>query len=71
MLNYFFTDGYREDDIAYDWDKENPVQVYAASTEFLNEGIELESHSTERCDVETRTGKYSCIRLNFVFKGSI
>jgi len=61
--------GYREEDMAFEWDPINSVQFGGQdTTSFLNDGIELEDHSTGRCDVETSTGKYSCIRLSFTFK---
>ena len=55
--------------MAFEWDPINSVQFGGQdTTSFLNDGIELEDHSTGRCDVETSTGKYSCIRLSFTFK---
>ena len=64
----FLLDGYKEEDMTYEWKKENPVQLTPESSDFLNDGISLAGTELESCDVETSTGKYSCIRLVFKFK---
>ena len=63
-----FLDAYTTSDLAYEWQKQNPIQLVKWSKEFINDGIELDSHELSTCDVTTSTGQYSCIRLALKFK---
>eukprot|EP00093_Oithona_nana_P008039 08039.XXX_415597_416256_1 [CDS] Oithona nana genome sequencing. len=59
--------GWKAEELNYRWKSANPVQRSSDTTAFLNDGVKLDSVREERCDVETSTGKYSCIRLVFTF----
>ena len=66
-LYLLHSDGWKAEELNYRWKSSNPVQRSSDTTAFLNDGIKLDSVREERCDVETSTGKYSCIRLVFTF----
>merc|ERR1712170_11337 len=59
--------GWKAEELNYRWKPTNAVQSSSDTTKFLNDGFKLDAHRTERCDVETSTGKYSCIRLVATF----
>ena len=60
-------DGWKAEELNYRWRSTNAVQSGSDTIAFLNDGIKLDGHREERCDVETSTGKYSCIRLVATF----
>jgi len=62
--------GYQACCIAYEWKEGKPIQVDEGYQGFLvpkSAGRTMRPPTTSRCDVETSTGKYSCIRLEMVF----
>ena len=70
LFSYQFTDGFKENEMAYLWKDDQPIQVNPHYEGFViprDAKISLKKPTVGRCDVTTSTGKYSCIRLFFVF----
>jgi len=62
--------GFKENEMAYLWKDDQPIQVNPHYEGFViprDAKISLKKPTVGRCDVTTSTGKYSCIRLFFVF----
>lgn len=57
--------GYTESDLEFKWKSTDPVQV---STPLNLPRFALEHHDTAYCTSITSTGRYSCLRIDLIFK---
>ncbi|CAL8082804.1 unnamed protein product [Orchesella dallaii] len=58
--------GYTTRDLVFVWDNENPVQQTA--NDFTMPTFVLEQVTTDYCDSITKTGAYSCLRVDLTFQ---
>jgi len=61
----FASYGWTNDDIEYVWKEEDPLQIVRSL--FLPK-FRLEAFATDRCDVKTATGEYSCLKAELKLK---
>lgn len=57
--------GWAKDDLIYQWKEKDPVQVVPG---LHLPRFTLEQYKSAYCDVITNTGKYSCLKVELIFK---
>ena len=58
--------GFTTQDVIYSWKRPNPVQF--VENLFLPGGFELANYIDANCDVNTVTGRYSCLTVDMTFR---